>query len=81
MTLRIKGVETLAELRTYIGKYIGGKIIDQDNIYKGDTYYKPKAYTIYGYFGNKGKWYIAGLIYKGILKDVKDAKTNNWTQD
>jgi len=78
MTLRIKGITSIAQLNTKLGTHIGNKLIDKDNEYKGDKYYKAKAYTVHGYFENGGKWYAAIIINKGILVDIKDYKTNNW---
>ena len=78
MTLSIRGITSIAELNTKIGTYIGNKLIDEDNEYKGDKYYKAKAYTVHGYFENGGKWYTAIIINKGILADIKNTETNNW---
>jgi|TARA_Y100000296_G_C5079726_1_gene209293 hypothetical protein len=81
MTLRIKGIESIAQLEQLVGKEIGNRIIDRDNEYKGDNYYKRKAYCIEGTFKNGGSWYAGVMIHKGKMLGIKYPTPIKWEEE
>tara|TARA_Y100000401_G_scaffold106655_1_gene100347 strand:+ start:643 stop:900 length:258 start_codon:yes stop_codon:yes gene_type:complete len=81
MTLSIEGITTIAQLENLIGRRIGHRIIDRDNEYKGDEYYKRKAYCIEGKFRNGGSWYAGVMIYKGKIIGMKYPRQIKWKEE
>ena len=83
--IAIKGIASVAELEMLVGKDIGHLIIDLQlptfKGYKGDDYYRKRAYSVQGKFENGGKWYAGVMIYKGKLLGIRYPNPIKWQEE
>ena len=83
--ISIKDVPSVAVLQTLVGKDIGHRIIDLQypphRGYKGDDYYRKRAYSVQGKFENGGKWYAGVMIYKGKLLGIRYPNPVQWQEE
>jgi hypothetical protein len=85
MTLAIKGVKSVSDLETLVGRDISHLIVDNNRpslrYYKGDDYYRKRAYCVRGNFSNGGQWYAGVMIYKGKLLGIQYPNPVQWQKE